>query len=293
MSMGTTSSRSASGAGATTDTKQGPGSVQEQVRVTTRIKQRRDRRERLLLPIGFVVLALVAWELLGRAVEINPLFFSYPSHIGQSLADYAQGDLWPDLRASAAEFALGMCIALVAIPLGLIIGRNRRLVYTLNPVIDALYSTPIVALTPLFVIWFGLGISSKVAMVAVVAFFPLLITMIEGVSTVDRVLVDAARTFGASRRQVYADVIVPGTLPFIVSGMRLSIRGGIIGVVLGEFLGATAGVGYRIRVFAEAFRTPDYLAGVAVLVVFAVCLNLLLRFVERRVAPWRRALSEN
>jgi NitT/TauT family transport system permease protein len=274
MSIGAASSRSKSGTPEST--------VQSQVRATTDARQRRDRRQRLLLPIGLVVLVLLAWEILGRIIGFDPLFFSYPSQIGAALGEYAQAKLWSDLGASALEFAIGMVIALVAIPIGLVIGRSRKLVYALNPVIDALYSTPIVALTPLFVIWFGLGITSKVAMVAVVAFFPLLITMIEGV-----------RTFGASRLQTYVDVIVPGTLPFIISGIRLSIRGGIIGVVLGEFLGATGGVGYRIRVFADAFRTPDYLAGVAVLVVFAVFLNLLLKFVERRVAPWRRALSEN
>lgn len=286
MSIGAASSRSKA-------TRTPEGTVQSQVRATTEARQRRDRRERLLLPIGLVLLVLLAWEALGRIIGFDPLFFSYPSQIGAALWEYARDRLWADLSASALEFAIGMVIALVAIPIGLVIGRNRRLVYALNPVIDALYSTPIVALTPLFVIWFGLGITSKVAMVAVVAFFPLLITMIEGVSTVDRVLVDAVRTFGASRLQTYVDVIVPGTLPFIISGLRLSIRGGIIGVVLGEFLGATGGVGYRIRVFADAFRTPDYLAGVVVLVVFAVFLNLLLKFVERRVAPWRRALSEN
>lgn len=267
--------------------------VRSLVRQAAEVRQRRDRIERALLPIGVVIVALVVWELWGRIANFNPLFFSYPSKIFSSLVDYSSATLWTDIAASALEFLIGMAIAVIAIPLGLIIGRNRRLVYALNPIIDALYSTPIVALTPLFVIWFGLGISSKVAMVAIVAFFPLLITMIEGVSTVDRFLVDAVRTLGASRRQIYTDVIIPGTLPFIVSGLRLSIRGGIIGVVLGEFLGATGGVGYRIRVFAEAFRTPDYLGAVVVLVIFAACLNLLLKLVERRFAPWREALIES
>lgn len=267
--------------------------VRSLVRQSAIVRQRRDRLERALLPIGVVVIVLIVWELWGRIADFNPLFFSYPSRIFASLIDYSSGTLWTDIAASALEFLIGMVIAVIAIPLGLVIGRNRRLVYALNPIIDALYSTPIVALTPLFVIWFGLGISSKVAMVAIVAFFPLLITMIEGVSTVDRFLVDAVRTLGASRRQIYTDVIIPGTLPFIVSGLRLSIRGGIIGVVLGEFLGATGGVGYRIRVFAEAFRTPDYLGAVVVLVIFAACLNLLLKLVERRFAPWREALIES
>lgn len=264
--------------------------VMESVRSKAIALQKRDRRERVLLPIGVLLGVIILWEVMSRVQNVNPLFFSYPSKIIVALFDYAGGDLWTDLATSSTEFVLGMSIALLGIPLGLVIGRNRRLVYAFDPIIDALYSTPMVALTPLFIIWFGLGLQSKIALVAVIAFFPLIITMIEGVKTVDRVLVDAARTFGATRRQVYSDVIVPGTLPFIVSGLRLSIRAGVIGVVLGEFIGAFDGVGYRIRIFASVFRTADYLAGIVVLITLAVGLNLLLKAAERRVAPWRQML---
>lgn len=265
--------------------------VRNKVRSTALRRQRQDRLERWLLPTLLVVLLFGVWELAGLIYHPNPLFFSYPSKIAVALVAYASNGLWSDLAVSATEWAIGMAIALTAIPLGMVIGRSRRLIYALDPLINALYATPILALVPMFVIWFGLGIESKVAIVAVIAFFPLIITIIEGARTVDKVLVDAVRSFGATSRDVYLDVITPGILPFIVSGMRLAIRSGIIGVVIGEFLGAIGGIGYSIRVFASVFQTASYLAGVLILVGISVILNVLLKMAERRLTPWREALE--
>lgn len=246
------------------------------------------RREAILLPILAAVLILVGWEIYGRVVGFNPLFFSYPSEIWAGFLELADGPLMEDLRISAHEFMVGLAIALVAVPLGMLIGSMRRLRMALDPIINGLYATPTLALTPLFVIWFGLGIISKVAIVAIMAFFPLIINTIEGVKTVDRTLLRAARSFGARRRHTYGDVILPSIFPFVISGLRLAIGRAIIGVVIGEFIGATAGIGYRIRQTAAVFQTQQYLASVAILVIAAVVLNLLLRFGEARLAPWQR-----
>lgn len=247
------------------------------------------RHEGALLPIAAVIVILTCWEAYGRVVGFNPLFFSYPSGIWEGFVDLAEGPLVDDLRVSGQEFAVGVGFALSGIPLGMLIGSIRRLRLALDPVINGLYATPTLALTPLFVIWFGLGITSKVAIVTIMAFFPLIISTIEGVKTVDGTLLRAARSFGARRRHLYLDVVLPSIVPFIISGLRLAIGRAIIGVVIGEFIGATAGVGYRIRANASVFQTKQYLAGVAVLIVAAVALNLLLRAVEDRLAPWRRA----
>lgn len=169
----------------------------------------------------------------------------------------------------------------------MIIGSVKRLSLALDPLINAVYSTPTLALTPLFVIWFGLGLASKVAIVTLMVFFPLVINTAAGVRTVDRQLVNAARLFGAGKLELYRDVIFPGTLPFIVSGMRLAIGRAIIGVVIGEFIASVEGVGYRIRAAAATFRTAEYLAGVMVLVVFSIGLNVLLKAAESRLARWR------
>lgn len=245
------------------------------------------RHERWILPSATIAAILVAWEVYGRLSDINPLFFSYPSRIWVALVLWVRGPFLTDLATSGTEFGVGMLIGLLGIPVGLVVGSVRRLRAALDPIIDGLYSTPMLALTPLFVIWFGLGIVSKVAVVALMAFFPLVINTAEGVSTVERSLLRAARSFGANRTQTYVDVIFPATLPFIVSGMRLAIGRAIVGVVIGEFIAAVDGIGYRIRATAGVFNTPAYLAGVGVLIVASVLLNLALKRLEKRLAPWR------
>lgn len=247
------------------------------------------RHERLALPLLVVAAVLTGWEAAGRLGHIDPLFFSYPSAMWQALLELAAGPLARDVRTSALEFAGGLGLAIaVAVPSGLGIGASRRLQHALDPIIDALYATPILALTPLFVLWFGLGMASKVAVVALMAFFPLLINTAEGVKTVDRTLVQAVRSFGAGRWDVYRDVIVPSVVPFMVSGLRLAIGRAVMGVVIGEFIAATEGLGYRIRAAATMFETSRYLAAVAVLVVTSALLNIAVRRVEDRLAGWRR-----
>lgn len=240
-----------------------------------------------LLPVVSVIVILGVWEALGRFGLINRLFFSYPSEIARGFIQWSSDGLWTDLAASGKAFGIGMAIALLGVPAGIIVGSVRNIGYALDPLIQALYSTPMVALTPLFVIIFGLGLPSISAVVALMAVFPILILTADGVRTVDRILVNAVKVFGARRWDVYRDVVVPSIIPFIISGLRLSIGRGVIGVVIGEFIGAVAGVGYRIRADAGVFNTDRYLAGIVVLMVFSVGLNELVKTIEARLAPWR------
>jgi taurine transport system permease protein len=245
------------------------------------------RNEASILPWIALVVLIVGWEVYGRLGNLSPLFFSYPSEIAEGWLELARSTLLHDLRISGIEFALGLGIALIAVPVGMVIGSIRRLRLAVDPLVNALYSTPILALTPLLVIIFGLGIASKVAIVAIMAFFPLLISTIEGVGTVDPSLQRAARSFGANQLDMYRDVVFPAIIPFLISGLRIAIGRAIIGVVIGEFIGATAGIGYRIRALASVFKTPEYLAGIVTLMTIAVVLNVLLKVLEKRVAAWR------
>jgi taurine transport system permease protein len=247
------------------------------------------RRERVLLPVAALVAIVAAWEAAGQLGLINPLYFSYPTQIVPAFGDWAADGMADDLAASGKAFAIGLGIALIGVPVGMVVGSIRKLDLALDPIINAFYATPMVALTPLFVIIFGLGLPATSAVVALMAVFPLLILTIEGVKTVDKSLLRATRSFGANRREVYRDVVLPSIVPFIVSGLRLAIGRAIIGVVIGEFIGAVAGVGYRIRADAGVFNTPRYLAGILVLVAVSVALNVGLRRLERRLSPWRFA----
>jgi NitT/TauT family transport system permease protein len=245
------------------------------------------RRERVLLPTAALIVILACWEAAGQLGLINPLYFAYPSQILPAFGDWAENGMAADLAASGKAFGIGLSLALVGVPIGVVVGSFKKLDLALDPIINALYATPMVALTPLFVIIFGLGLPATSAVVALMAVFPLLILTIEGVKTVDKSLLRATRSFGANQREVYRDVMLPSIVPFIVSGLRLAIGRGIIGVVIGEFIGAVAGVGFRIRADAGVFNTPRYLAGILVLVAVSVALNVALRRLERTLSPWR------
>jgi NitT/TauT family transport system permease protein len=248
------------------------------------------RKRAQILPLGTAVMILVLWEVLGRTMNWNPLFFSYPSKIWGGFIDLASGPLLGDLRVSGTEFALGMGLSiLIAVPVGLAMGSLRNLYYAMDPLVTALYSTPVLVLAPMLVIWFGLGISSKVAIVVILSTFPMMINLTEGVRNTDRALLRAARSFGASRWRIYRDVLFPAVVPFFVTGLRLAIGRAMIGVVVGEYIASTSGIGYQINSDAEVFATSRYLAGVAVILVFSVATMEVLKVLERRLAPWGHA----
>ena len=153
--------------------------------------------------------------------------------------------------------------------------------------VSGLYSTPIIALSPLFILWFGIDIPSKVAIIITLAIFPVLINTFVGLTTTDRHLVEAARSFGATTSQLYVKVRIPAALPFIVAGLRLGVARGLVGVVVGEMIGARAGLGYLIIVSAQTFNTAGVFVGVLILAISGVIAVELLRMLERWQTPWQ------
>jgi NitT/TauT family transport system permease protein len=156
----------------------------------------------------------------------------------------------------------------------------------LNPWISGLYATPIIALAPLFILWFGIGIWSKVAVVASLVLFPVIINTDAGVRNADRQLIEAVRSFGASKLQLFTKVSLPAALPFILAGLRLGVGRGLIGVVVGELFGARAGLGFMITQAAEVFNMPQLFAGVVVLAAAGIVLTAAFQALERHLVPW-------
>ena len=252
------------------------------------------RNRARVLPIATTVAILLLWQIVGMTVHLNPLFFSYPSKIWGGFLDLARGPLLLDLRVSGSEFVLGMVMSVaIALPVGLLMGTVQNVYYAFDPIVSALYSTPVLVLAPLLVLYFGLGIASKVAIVVILSTFPIMINLTEGVRNTDRALLRAARLFGASRWRLYRDVIFPSAVPFFVTGLRLAIGRALIGVIVGEYIASTAGVGYQINADTEVFATPRYLAGIAIVLFFAVVITELLKALERRLAPWGHANREH
>jgi ABC-type nitrate/sulfonate/bicarbonate transport system permease component len=247
------------------------------------------RHERLILGCVAVAFALSLWEGVGRSGVVNPIFLSSPSTIAATGYEMAMsGELSRHLMISGKEFFLGYSMAvLTAIPLGLLGGWYRRLNYVLDPFISALYVTPRVALLPLIVLWLGVGILSKVAVIFLGAFFPICINTIAGVRTVDRSHIMVARSFGGDNLHVLKTIIFPTCVPFMLAGLRLAVGRGLVGVVVGEFYAASAGIGFLITVAGATFQTDKVFVGIAIIAAFGLICNEFLSRAERRVERWR------
>lgn len=236
---------------------------------------------------------LVLWELIGRFVVTDRLFFEPLSNVLIALWDMgASGTLWKDLWVSGSEYLLGFALsAIVGVVLGVLLGANQRLYEYIDPWVSALYVTPLVALTPFFILVFGIGYESKVALVFALSVFPALINTVTGIRAVERNYLEVARSFALSQRQVFTKVLIPAALPFIVGGLRLASGRALIGVVVGELFFSSAGVGHAISLAGQTFSTDELLAGVLIFAVSGVITTNLLRRLEQRLAPWRAAAS--
>lgn len=245
-------------------------------------------RQRLLGGIAVVVF-VGAWEGVVRLGIVNPVFSSSPSRIVATFVQMAQeGSLAKDLGVSGVEFLLGYALAvIVGILLGLAMGWYADVAAILLPFVSALYSTPRIALLPLLIIWLGIGIWSKVAVVFLVAVFQILISTEAGVRAADASLIRAARSFCAGDRQIFTSVVLPGAVPYLLAGLRLGLGQGLVGIVVGELYAATAGIGYEIAVAGETFQTDRVFVGITILALAAIGLMWCLRRLEMRFESWR------
>src|SRR5262245_60416591 len=206
------------------------------------------RFEPTILGFGSIVVLLLVWEFLPRLItmqEGTKLFFTVPSEIGGTLwRMFATGAIWAPLGVSASAFAIGLSIAIaVGLPLGVLLGRSAALNAMFDPFITAFNATPRLVFLPLLLLWLGLGLWSKVAVVFIGALFPILINTYEGVRNSDKVLINVVRSFGAKEWDIARLVVVPNAMPYIVAGLRLAIGRAILGVVVAEFFGSEEGLG--------------------------------------------------
>ena len=247
------------------------------------------RHENVLLGSLSMLIFLALWEAVVRAGLVNPLFTSSPSRIVAAGFDmFADGSIWVHLQVSATEFFSGFALAIViGVPLGILMGWYSRVNAILEPFVSALYATPRIALLPLVVIWFGIGLASKVAIVFLGAIFPILVNTITGVRTIDADFIKVARSFGASDRQMFATVALPSSVPMLLTGLRLGLGHALVGIVVGEMYGATQGLGYLIAVAGARFQTDKVMVGIILIAGLGVALTELLRAIERRFERWR------
>jgi ABC-type nitrate/sulfonate/bicarbonate transport system permease component len=246
--------------------------------------------ERLLYGGAGIFVFLALWEFGSRVGAIDRSFFGRPTGILEAgLAEIQTDRFWGDLAASFSEFAIGYLLAIaLGVPIGLAAGRFRRLQYALDPWLNFFNSLPRIALLPVLVIMFGVfGPASKIAVVFLGAFFSIVIPTMQGVRTTDRRFIDVARSFQASEPLLFRSVVIPSTVPFIITGLRLGIARALIGVVTAELYTQTEGIGVLIRRATELRQGDRALFGVLLFTISGIIGVEAIRRLETRYQKWR------
>jgi NitT/TauT family transport system permease protein len=247
------------------------------------------RYENTILGAVAVIIFLAIWEGVVDFGWINPLFTSSPSRIAVAGYElFANGTIWRDLQVSGLEFFAGYGLAvIIGVPLGILMGWYGRVNAVLDPFVSALYATPRIALLPLVMIWFGIGLLSKVAIVFLGAVFPILVNTITGVRTINADFIKVARSFGSNDWQFFLKVALPSSVPLLLAGLRLGLGHALIGIVVGEMFGATEGLGFLIAVSGARFQTDRVMVGIIIIAAAGMAMTAILRAIERRFERWR------
>ncbi len=249
-------------------------------------RQAKDRILAVMSPLALLAL----WEITAQVGLLDTRFFPAPTRIASQFVELVQsGELlvntWVSLQRLFFGFLLGGIPALV---LGLIMGLYRPIRAAIDPLIAATYPIPKSAVLPLILLIFGLGEMSKVVMVAIGVFFPVVINTTAGVLEIDKIYHDVSKNFGASRWQVFRTVALPGAMPLIMTGVKLGIGLGLILIAIAEMVGAKSGLGYMIWNAWQIFSVETMYVGILVISVLGVLFTVILNELEQVIIPWRR-----
>jgi NitT/TauT family transport system permease protein len=237
-----------------------------------------------------ILVGLAIWEFVGRAIIHNALFLASPIQIAGAMVRLsADGTMANDVSVSGLEFIVGYAIACVAgIALGVAMGESRTVKKVMQPWVAGTYATPVIALAPLFILWFGIGIWSKIVVVVTLVLFPVTINTEAGLQQKSERLVEMLRSFGATRSQIFWKLSLPSAMPFVMTGLKLGIGRGLIGVVVAELFGARAGLGFLITESAAVFNMPNLFAAVVVLAAAGIVMTAAFNRLERRFVLWTK-----
>jgi ABC-type nitrate/sulfonate/bicarbonate transport system permease component len=267
--------------------------VDPAVRAPGEVKQAKVpwRAKRLRYGAASLLAVFLIWEAIVRVGLVNPLFMAAPSaalETGWRLM--TTGRLWSHAWVSLQEFIYGFALGvIVGMVLGFAMARWERVNWTIGPTVWGIYSVPRVAFIPLFLVWLGIGMESKVALVFLGVVFPLIANTFIAVRGVDKIVVRAARSFSANGREMLTKVYLPFSVPYLVDGLRLGAGRGLVGVVIAEMYVSSAGIGYLIRLAGLNFRTAELIFYVLLVAVFGILISQALLWLENRFAGWRRA----
>jgi NitT/TauT family transport system permease protein len=247
------------------------------------------RHEALLIGIVAVSLFLAAWQGVASARIYSRLFLPGPVDVWDAFVELVKdGELATDIAVSGQEFVVGYGIAaLVGIPFGLLLGWYPRLRYVFDPFITFFYATPRIVLIPLFIIWLGIGVESKIAVIYLGAVFAILINTMAGVRSLDASLLRVARSFGAGDLHIFRTIALPGSVPFILTGLRLGTGHALIGVVVAEYVAAQHGLGRMMMIAGSTFQSSKVFVGLFLIATAGLLLTYGLQRIERHFDAWR------
>lgn len=262
----------------------------------TQKTRRRSRRQgfgvmrRPLIMLVELIVVIGAWQIVSSAHVMPANAVSSPYSVAREFAQgfVTQRFIWTDLATSGEEVGIGYSLGLaVGVLIGFLMGSFRTAREAFDPIVMFLYAIPMVAVAPLLIVWFGIGLLPKVLLVFVAVTLVITVNTEVGVHGVDRALLDMARTFRVSRLAVIRKVVLPSSLPSIIAGMRLAVGLSLIMVVVAELFGATKGIGYYIINAGTSYNTAGVLMGIFILAIVSIAFSSALRSIERRVAPWK------
>ncbi|MET0876733.1 MAG: ABC transporter permease [Tardiphaga sp.] len=234
--------------------------------------------------VTFLVVLILSWYLATTQWRVSPLLLPNPVLVARDFWDILRsGEFVGDLRVTLTELAIAFLISSISgVVLGYLVSRSRYRIRVFEPLLAGIYSIPIILFLPLYVLFFGLGPASKIALGATISFFPIALNTIAGFGYVDRILVVAARSMGASDVQLFRYVLLPAALPIILTGMRMGFTVALLSIIGSETIASLAGLGHRIVHLAEGMEMPRMFAYIAFVVVIALILNTIVSALEAR-----------
>lgn len=266
-----------------------PAGAEREIGKAALRKGRRSTRTVYGLRLALLAVVLGAWQYCSDSGLVNAFFVSSPSRVAQrAWTMVTTGDVFPSLRVTLQETAVGLILAIVAgLVIGLFAASLERVGRVLDPFIAAAYNVPHLALGPLLILFFGLGMTSKIALAFLASFFYIFYNVVSGVRSMDRALIETVRIMGGSRRQVLRLITIPSILVWLFAALRLAVRGAFAGAVVGELLASTAGIGYLVEQSAGAFDATGTFAALLFIVIVAVILNAVIGALEGRFSRWQ------
>jgi ABC-type nitrate/sulfonate/bicarbonate transport system permease component len=241
-----------------------------------------------MVQIGFLAGVLALWYLATNRWGVNRLLLPDPVAVWWQLLDVLRsGEYLPDLRVTLTELAVAFVLAMTSGTIvGFFVSRSRYTIRVFDPLFAGIYSIPIILFLPLYILFFGLGPASKIALGTTISFFPIVLATIAGFGNVDRTLVTAARSMGASDSQLFRYVLVPAALPVILSGLRMGFTVALLSIIGSETIASLAGLGHHIVQLAEGMDMARMFAYIAFVVVIAAVLNSIVSYLEARGRRW-------